>query len=44
MNREDLEKFKKEECKKCKNKNSEKCEIRENIKGILVCKYKEEEK
>lgn len=40
INRE-LNKFKKENCINCKNKNSNLCHIQKNIKKELQCVYKE---
>lgn len=42
MNREKIEKFKKEKCSKCKNKDYTLCEIRKDINGNLKCLYEEE--
>lgn len=36
-----LEKFIKEHCDKCKNKNSDVCEIRRSINNRLYCTHEE---
>lgn len=39
--RSEIEKFHKENCYNCKNKNTDICEIRKDISGKLKCVYKE---
>ena len=44
MNREKIKEFKNRQCNKCKNRNSQKCEIHQDLNGELKCVDKEEEK
>ncbi len=37
----ELLQFQRKVCKNCKNKYTNKCEIRRNIDGNLTCQYKE---
>lgn len=38
--RAEIQKFIKENCKDCKNKHTNLCTIKRNIKGILQCVFK----
>ena len=40
-NKIEYEKFRKENCFNCKNRLTDKCEIRRNINNILNCAYRE---
>lgn len=39
MENKKIKKFIETKCKKCKNKNTSKCEIRINIDGNLQCEF-----